>query len=198
MLETYSCRHTGGQYARLRTWFRCRANLAARCHAGKYGRRHHRIPPCKRPKGIALPRCIETDHHRQCHLPGGIASRKLRRDRHGASTGTPDVQGHAKAPDHHPGFHHPRHAHERHHVARPHQLFRTVPGQRRQSEMGNRDGSRSHGQFLHRQKRPRFGNDGGAQWIRDGRKLPVQRDAQAHAKRRLRLAQLWQIDDRQS
>ena len=52
---------------------------------------------------------------------------------------------------------------------RPHQLFRDLRLQRRQSGLGAEDGSRPHGPFQHRALRPRQRDDGGAQRDGDGR-----------------------------
>ena len=83
-----------------------------------------------------------------------------------------------------------RHAVQRHHLARPHQLLRSVPGRRRQSPMGAADGGGPHGPFLHRQEGPRLRDDGGAQRVRERREFAHLGAVQAHAERRLRLAQL--------
>ena len=58
-------------------------------------------------------------------------------------------------------------------------------------------GGRPHGQLPHRQEGPRQRDDGGAQRVRERRELALRRAAQAPAERRLRLAQLRQLDHRQ-
>ena len=71
---------------------------ATRRHRGSDpGRRHHRVPAAERPAGPAGSRRLQAEHHRQRHLPGRLAPRELRRDRHGAPARAPAVQGHADA-----------------------------------------------------------------------------------------------------
>src|SRR6266853_4814090 len=58
---------------------------------GHVGRRRHRISPRERPEDPADSRPLDRHGHGQRHLPRRLAARRLRRDRHGASAGAPDV-----------------------------------------------------------------------------------------------------------
>ena len=61
-------------------------------------RGHHRVPAAERAPGAAVPGFVAVDGHRRRHVPGRLARRGLRRDRHGAPPRAHDVQGHAAAP----------------------------------------------------------------------------------------------------
>ena len=89
---------------------------ARRAGARHHRRRHHRVPPGQRPARAAVPRPVQADHHGQHHLPGRLAPRELRRDRHGAPARAPGVQGHAAATRHPEGAHRARRAPQRHHL----------------------------------------------------------------------------------
>ena len=88
----------------------------------------------ERPARPALPGPDQADDHRQHHLPGRLAPRELRRDRHGAPARAPDVQGHAQAPEHPAGADRARRAPERH---RPGSTARTTsrPSRRRDENL---------------------------------------------------------------
>jgi hypothetical protein len=74
------------------------------------------------------------------------------------------------------------------------EVFQASPGQ---PAVGAGDGSRPHDPFLHRPEGPRFRDDGRAQRIRERREFARLGADEAHAERRLRLARLRPLDDRQ-
>ncbi len=74
-----------------------------------------------------------------------------------------------------------RHREECDHMVGSHQLFRLLPRQRADARLATRYGSRSHGQFLRREERPRQRNDRGPQRNGSGREQPLQRAVSARA-----------------
>src|SRR3989442_3333283 len=158
--------------------------------------RRYRVPAGERPAPAHAARPGHRHRHGAHHLPGRLAPRGLRRERHGAPARAPAVQG-LRAPSQHQGrVHAPRRALERHHVERPHDLLRDLRRQRRQSRVGDRDGSRPHAELVRLQATPRQRDERGAQRVRAWREQPRQRAVPAHAAGGLPLAQLRQSDHR--
>src|SRR5437660_4816235 len=173
-----------------------RRGSARRGRAGHLGRRRHRISPPERPENPADPRPLDRHDHGQRHLPRRLAARRLRRDRHGASAGAPDVPRHAALSGHQGRLPEARGALQRQHLVRPDQLLRNLSRERKNTGLRARGRSRPHGQRLHREARSRRGNDRSAQRVRVGGKQRVRRAARAHGGERLSLAQLRTRDHR--
>ena len=165
---------------------------AARRRARNDGRRHHGIPPAERPAGAVIPGPGQRRHIRQPHLPGRLAPRELRRDRHGAFAGAPALQGHAQASQHLEGVQRPRGAGKRDDALRPDQLLRRLLRNRREPGMGAGTGSGPHGQLLHRQDGPGQRDDRGAQRAGGQGEQPHLGAGGAGAGNRVRMAQLRQ------
>ncbi len=72
---------------------------AGRHDARSVDRGHHRVPPAERAARHPVPGRLEADGDRQHHLPGRLAPRELRRDRHGAPARAPAVQGLEELPE---------------------------------------------------------------------------------------------------
>src|SRR5256885_4475519 len=173
-----------------------RRGSARRGRAGHLGRRRHRISPRERPENPADPRPLDRHRHGQRHLPRRLAARRLRRDRHGASSGAPDVPRHAALPEHQGRLPEARGALQRQYLARPYQLLRNLSCERKDTGLRARGRSRPHGQRLHREARSRRGNDRSAQRVRVWGKQRVRRAARAHGGECLSLAQLRTRDHR--
>ncbi len=75
--------------------------------------------------------------------------------------------------------------------------YELVPASDENLKWAHRAGGRPHGQLLHREEGPRQRDDGGAKRVRAGREQPLPGADEAPAERRLRLAQLRQLDHRQ-
>ena len=139
---------------------------AAGPHRGASGRGDSRVRPRQRTAGAAGARRFEADDDGEPHLPGRLAPRELRRDRHGASARAPAVQGLAEDPRRLGRIQPARLARQRHDLVRPHQLLRQLRRRRRQPALVSRLAGRRDGQQQHRAHGPRHRDDGGAQ--RDG------------------------------
>ena len=148
---------------------------------------------------LLFPDASEAEDDRQRHLPGRLAPRELRRDRHGAPARAHDVQGHADLAA----------------TSRPSSAkrgmrfngstwydrtnyFESFNASPENLAVGARDGSRPHGQLVHRTRRPRQRDDRGAQRVRERREQSRSILLRADARHRLRVAQLRQGDDRRA
>ena len=171
---------------------------APRRHAGFDDRRRHRIPAGQRAHRSAVPGRVQADDDRQRHVQGRLGARELRRNRDGAFARAPGVQGHADTRQHPDRARQARHAVQRIDEHRPHQLFRVVHGQRREPRLGAGDGSGPDGQFVHPQERPRPGNDGRAQRVRERREQSAAGAAGQDVRQRLPMAQLRAPSDRRA
>ena len=167
------------------------------CDRRPQRRGHQRIHPGQRPARAAVPRRLQAHRHRQRGLRGRLGAGELRRNRHGPPARTPGVQGHADPRRHPRRLQEARHQLQRHHLAGSHQLFRLVPGQRRDPGLAAGAGSGPHGQFAHRQERPGQRDDRGPQRNGARRERARQRVPAAPARGLLPLAQLRQLHHRQ-
>ena len=122
-----------------------RAGRAEACHRR---RRHCRVPSAERPASAAGARRFKTDDDCQPDLSRRQPAGELRRNGHGPSARTPAVQRLAAPPDRVGRIQQARLARQRQHLARPHQLFRQLLGQRRQPGLDHRLARRRDGQQL--------------------------------------------------
>ncbi len=134
---------------------------------------------------LLFPDATPAQDHGQHHLSGRLAHGELRRDRHGAPARAHGLQGHAVARQHHVRARPARHGLQRHDLARPHQLLRDLLRVRRKPRLGAGDGSRPHGQLVHRAQGPRQRDDGRAQRNGAQREQPgAHSDPADHGRRR--------------
>ena len=167
----------------------------ATCH---HGRRHHRIPPRQRPARAAVPRSFEGDDYRERHLSRRLGRRELRRDRHGPLARAHAVQGLDRSTQRRDGgATGPRRAVQRLDELGPHQLFRDVRCERRESRVGARPRIRSHGELVRRAEGPGQRDDRSAQRIRIAARTARARAVRARDEHGLPMARLRQVADRQ-
>ena len=165
---------------------------------GHGGRGDHGIPAGQRPACPPLPRSDTAQGDRQPDGPGRLASRGLRRDRHGPPARAHGLQGNADASRHPRRDEGTRSPVQRHDLARSHQLLRDIARRRMQNlEFAIAARSRPHGQQPDQGRGSRDRVLGGAQRVRDRREFARARVVAADDGRRLRVAQLRQVDNRQ-
>ena len=164
---------------------------------GRLGRGNHRVPAGQRPARAPVPRSDAPQGHGQPDGPGRLAARGLRRDGHGPPPGTHGLQGNADPPRHPRRDEGARGPVQRLDLGRPDQLLRDVARHRPEPRVRHPARGRPHGQQPDQGRGPRDRVLGGPQRVRGRRELARARAVAADDGRRLRVAQLRQVDHRQ-
>ena len=177
---------------------RRRGDIASRrAREGHGGRGDHRVPARQRAARAPVPRPDPAQGHREPHRPGRLAPRGIRRDRHGPPARAHGLQGHAHPPRH-PGRHEgARGPVQRLDLARSHELLRDPARRRREPRVRHPARGRPDGQQPDQGRGPGDRVLGRPQRVRVGRELAAARPLAADDGRRLRVAQLRQVHDRQ-